>query len=359
MAAVGTRARADPLIACRAAAAVPAALGLPRPKPARVPAGARVRPALPADLRGTPLRPRPGQRSHAVALRLSPLRVGVSRRRVRARLPDVPPPTTGLPTRGRQARTARRARCAHRHRALARRSTADGVFAPCCRRSGLDRRLVGRRHGVRRGHGAPALDVSRQRRRQELPVTRRRPIVRRYVRGEPLRARPVERRGALAGVRAAAPLRPWALLFHSGRRARASVPRRDRREGLCIRRPERKAALVILDGRLCLRVAGDLARPRARRLVQPPLLRARRGDRARPLVIRCRRPHLGLGVRRRRRRVRLDISRAHVRFGRAHGSRAVELPRREVLRRIGRRHPLLPRRLRPAVRPGSPAVSEP
>jgi len=259
MAAVGTRARTDALCACRAAAAVPAALGLPRPQPARVPAGARVRAALPADLRGAALRARSSQRPHAVALRLPPLRVGVSRGGIRARLPDVPPATAGLPARRRRARTTRRARRAHRRRALARRPAADGVFAPRFGRSGLDRRLVRRRDGVRRGHRAPTLDVSRRQRREELPVTRRRAAVRRHLRGAPLRSRSVDRHRDLACVRPAAPVRSRALLLDSGCRARTGVPRRDRREGLRVRCTERGAALVVLDGRLRIRVAGHLA----------------------------------------------------------------------------------------------------
>ena len=57
---------------------------------------------------------------------------------------------------------------------------------------------------------------------------------------------------------------------------------------------EREAALVAVDRRLRLLVAGRLARPRLRRLVLAPLLRVRRGDRRDPLAVHGERADLRL-----------------------------------------------------------------
>ena len=59
----------------------------------------------------------------------------------------------------------------------------------------------------------------------------------------------------------------------------------DRREGLLVRRDDRKAPLVALDGQLRLRLARGLAQPRARRVVLAMVLRVRCRDRRRALAV--------------------------------------------------------------------------
>ena len=87
------------------------------------------------------------------------------------------------------------------------------------------------------------------------------------------------------------------LLLDSGRRLRTRLHRRDRRQGLLVRRHERRAALVVRDGRLRLRLAGGLARARLRRLLQRHVLLLRRGDGRGQVELPGERQHLGLGDR--------------------------------------------------------------
>ena len=63
------------------------------------------------------------------------------------------------------------------------------------------------------------------------------------------------------------------LLLDAGRRLRPRLHRRHRREGLLVRRDDRKPALVARHGRLRLLLAGRLEAARLRRLVQRQVLR--------------------------------------------------------------------------------------
>ncbi len=107
----------------------------------------------------------------------------------------------------------------------------------------------------------------------------RQPPLRRGLLGPRLRARRTSGQGALEGVGAAAVRRPGPLLRDADGRLRPRLRRRDRREGVLVRRGEREAALVAVDRRLRLLVVGGVARPRLRRLLLATLLLLRRGDR--------------------------------------------------------------------------------
>src|SRR5207237_4000931 len=85
------RAAGDP-----AAPAVPADLDVPRTRAARIPARGRPRAPLSADLRRPLLRPRRRHGQADLALRLRPLRLGLTGARARRPVPDVPQPLTEL-----------------------------------------------------------------------------------------------------------------------------------------------------------------------------------------------------------------------------------------------------------------------
>ena len=113
---------------------------------------------------------------------------------------------------------------------------------------------------------------------------------------------------------------------------------------------ERKAALVVRHRRLRVRLAGDLAPPRLRRLVRPHVLRLQRGDGSAPLEVPGERPDLRLRDRRRRHRLLRHPQAAHVRPRRAHGEAGVDVPRRRVHARGDRRAEALRRRLGQGLR---------
>ena len=189
-----------------------------------------------------------------------------------------------------------------------------GELAAAHRRPPLRRRLERRRVGDRR--------------RQRKTIWRRHiggavkgavasaggKSVRRLVRRAPVL--PVARRARSLEVQPgqAAALRARAVLLDAGGRVRPRLHRLDRREGLLVRRHERKAALVALDRRLRVRSPAVCERHGVRRLVQQALLRLRRGDRRREVELRRERPDLRLGDGRRRHRLLRD-ARSHAHEG--------------------------------------------
>ena len=85
------------------------------------------------------------------------------------------------------------------------------------------------------------------------------------------------------------------LLLDARGRLRPRLHRLDRREGLLVRRLDRRAPLVAVDGRLRLFLAGGLAGARLLGLLLGLVLLLRRGDRRRPLVVPGERADLRLG----------------------------------------------------------------
>ena len=119
---------------------------------------------------------------------------------------------------------------------------------------------------------------------------------------------------------------------------------------------ERRAALVAVDGRVRLRLAGGLERADPGRLLQRPLLRARRRHRRRQVAVRRPGADLRLGDRARRHRLLLDPGGEDVRARRAHGPPGLELRGRQVLAARRRAGPRVPGRLHQALRPRAAVV---
>ena len=89
------------------------------------------------------------------------------------------------------------------------------------------------------------------------------PALRRLLRPPPLRARRAQREADLALLLAGPARRPRHVLLDPGDRVRARLHRLDRRQGLLVRRVERRAALVAVDRRLRLRLAGGVGTSRS------------------------------------------------------------------------------------------------
>src|SRR5581483_184810 len=141
------------------------------------------------------------------------------------------------------------------------------------------------------------------------------------------------------------------LLLDAVRGLRAGLYRLDRRQGVLVRRDDRRAALVAVDRRLRLRLAGRVEQAHPRRLVQRALLLAGRGHRRHPVAVPGERADLGLRNRPGRARLFLDPEGPDVRARPPHRQAGVELPRREVLAARRRAGAGLPGRLHEAVRP--------
>ena len=132
----------------------------------------------------------------------------------------------------------------------------------------LRRRLA--RQGLRaeRADGPDRLGVQDRRGGQGRRGGRGPDAVRRLVRRARVRARHAHRPAGLARERGQPPVRAFDLLLDAGGRVRPRLHRRDRRQGLLVRRREREAALVAEHRRVRLRLAGRLEPARLRRLVR-------------------------------------------------------------------------------------------
>ena len=97
------------------------------------------------------------------------------------------------------------------------------------------------------------------------------------------------------------------VLLDACRRLRPRVHRFDGRQGLLVRRPERRPPLVVQHRRLRVLLAGRLAPARPDRLVRRNVLRARRGHGRRALAVLVERPYLRLGDGAERDRLLLDL----------------------------------------------------
>ena len=121
----------------------------------------------------------------------------------------------------------------------------------------------GRVWALRRRTGQAALGddaaLAGEERRRDLGQ----PPLRRRLLGPSLLAERDERQDRLAGEGAAALRQRRQLLRDAGARLRARLHRRDRRQGVLVRRVERQAALVAVDRRLRLLVRGGLALARS------------------------------------------------------------------------------------------------
>ena len=154
--------------------------------------------------------------------------------------------------------------------------------------------------------------------------------LRRLLRRPRLLPRRAERQAGLEGEGAAPALRRRALLLDAGARLRARVHRRDRRQGLLVRRDHGPAALVARHGRLRLRVARGVERPRVRGSYSKRFFALRRGDRRRALDVQGERQDLGLADRHRDIVYFATLAGPHLRAERAHGQAALDVPRRQV-----------------------------
>src|SRR5438270_6145284 len=360
-------ARPDALGAARATPAVPHRVALPGRQPDRVPAVDRLQPAVLLHERRDVRRGQREDRQVRVEVPRAPLRrrvAGDRAARARHRVRGIPQPAS-VQCAGRGARRGRRAdrlRGGSREGALEAQDRPLRELAAPRRRPGLRRRLERRRVGVRREPRQRRLAPPRRARPdQGRAGVRRRPIVRRRLRRSRVLHLPARPR-AVEGVGPAAPLRRLRFLLHPGGCVRSRVRRLDRPEGVRLRGSGRPPPVVALNGRLRVRVAGDLAAARPCRLVQRDVLCVRRRHRRRALEVPRGRADLGLRGRGRRRRVLRDAAReaseerADVRARRAHRQEAVDVPRREVhARRRGARE-AVPHRLRRRLWDGPEAM---
>ena len=288
----------------RAAAAVPAALDVPRPRAARVPARRRLRERLRGGVRRPALLDRPCNRPHALALHRPPLRLVVAGARRPSplrhlhRQPRVPGDAA--------ERRARRVLAADRPHPLAARDrpsessplVADGtvyvadqdgyVYAFAARTGRLRWRFA---------HGAPI--------KASPSLAYGRIYIGNYA-GEMFAL--AARTGRLSGAAAATatstpPPRSTPDASTSARSTAASMRSR----------PGRSRPLELRDGKLCLRLTGCVAWPRPGRLLRPRLLRTRRRHRLAPLDVPRPRRDLRRRLRRRRHRLLLELRPPHLR----------------------------------------------
>ena len=290
------RQRAAARRAVRPAAALPAHLDVRRPQPARVPALDRLRPHLLHEQLGRALRRQREDRQARLALRVRPLRRRDAGAREPHRLPvlheqaSVQQQAQARASRGRGDRLRRRVRAG----ALAHEAGAGRVVAARRQRPRLRRRLARAGVRARRADGPCALDIRGRRQDQGLADALGEPPLRRQLQGLPLRAERDDRQADLARPFAGPLRRPRPVLLDADRRLRPRLPRLDRRQGLLVRRDERRAALVEGHGRLRLLLSRRLAQEGLRRVVLRPLLRLRRSHGRHRLGVRCRRRDLRL-----------------------------------------------------------------
>ena len=178
----------------------------------------------------------------------------------------------------------------------------------------------------------------------------RQPSLCRRLLGASLLAERDERQDRLAGERAAALRQHRQLLRDAGARLRAGLRRRDRRQGVFVRRIERQAALVAIDGGLCLLLCRRLALAHLRRLVLPHLLLSRRGDRRRPVEVQGQRPDLRVADDRGGAGLLRDAGGEDLRARREERSALLDVPGRQVLAGRRRCEAPLPGRLRASLR---------
>ena len=266
-----------------ARAAVQARLDVPRAEPRRVPARRRLRPALLREQRGRDVRDRREEREARLEATTrtaaSPSSPALDRHVVYETFLNAPPcnrkPSASL-TGEVIAFAVGTAACSGGARSgrpsRRRSSSAASVFVGDWN---------GRVWALRRATGKPRWVTKLQGQvKGGVAISGNRLYVGDYS-GICTRSAATSGKIALAGEGAAAVRRHRQLLRDTGGRVRARVHRRDRRQGVLVRRGEREAALVAVDGRLRLLVDGGLARPRLRRLVLAAVLLLRRGDRRR------------------------------------------------------------------------------
>ena len=186
------------------------------------------------------------------------------------------------------------------------------VVAARRERARLRRRLARPRLRPRRADGPRPLDVPGPGPRQGSGLALREPALRRHVQGLPLCAGSADREADLANELAGPSRRARPVLLDPGSRLRPRLPRLDRRQGLLVRRDDRKADLVAGHRRLRLLLARDLAQEGLRRLLQRALRRARRRHGRHRLELQRGRRDLRLADRDRRRRLLRHVEAAHL-----------------------------------------------
>ena len=326
------------------AAAVSAGVDVPRPRPARVPTGRRLRECLRGGVRRPTLLDRPGERPREWSYTAH--RCGWS-----------------SPALGEQSPL----RDVHRQpgvqvRALGRRASSRSSPTPVASAGGADDRAAESSPLV--SHGTSTSPTRTATSTRSPPATGR--TAWSYDTGAPVKASPALATGASTSATTAADLRALTartgpadlakrrsrqLLLHRRRRRRPRLRRLARRPRLRVLGRQRRHLWSFGTGRLRLRVAGRLARHRPRRLVRPQLLRDHGRHRRAPLDVSRPGSDLRRRVGRRRPRLLLDAS-THRTYAltAASGHLRAEWPRRRLLPRGRRQRPPLPRRPRPDLR---------